>query len=227
MAETPNNNNTPDSGSGSICTICQDVLAPHERQTLECGHAFHATCIIPALRRRTACPSCRDDRFNTDDTLSENHMGMTYMIGDSFPTETEMVRLLREASDHWTIEQTSQAGRLLRDCQRLETDFRRAAQKVGQTLHRVLGSTQMRTTIIDQENAASLWIGSCEELDSLVNMHAPSVTRDETSTRYQHGLRRDALNALPSTRQFTWPNDTQVILEPCITEIRTHHTSMQ
>ena len=44
--------------------LSQDVISSQETSTLDCGHIFHSKCIRKSLRHSTACPMCRDDRFN-------------------------------------------------------------------------------------------------------------------------------------------------------------------
>lgn len=45
----------------SACAICQDDQADENRKTarLECGHAFHASCLICIDPENTLCPICR------------------------------------------------------------------------------------------------------------------------------------------------------------------------
>jgi hypothetical protein len=54
---------TTDGDDAPCCTICLEALPPFSATTiatLDCGHAFHATCLVGWLRRGTVnCPTCR------------------------------------------------------------------------------------------------------------------------------------------------------------------------
>ena len=41
------------------CPICLDTLDKNNLFITECGHKFHAKCMVQCLRRDTRCPSCR------------------------------------------------------------------------------------------------------------------------------------------------------------------------
>jgi hypothetical protein len=46
------------------CTICQDHLHPTEAALhceLPCRHTFHSSCIIPWLKKKQTCPTCREN----------------------------------------------------------------------------------------------------------------------------------------------------------------------
>lgn len=54
----------------SVCCICQDPILQGSH-ALECGHAFHADCLIEWLRMGTlTCPLCRTDLHTPEDHLS-------------------------------------------------------------------------------------------------------------------------------------------------------------
>ena len=41
------------------CPICLDTLDKNNLFITECGHKFHAKCMVQCLRRDTRCPACR------------------------------------------------------------------------------------------------------------------------------------------------------------------------
>ncbi len=42
------------------CAICLEDIVTENKHDMDCGHAFHATCLIPWLMRgNTSCPMCR------------------------------------------------------------------------------------------------------------------------------------------------------------------------
>jgi hypothetical protein len=53
---------------------------------LECGHAFHSTCIALSLRQGIACPMCRAEP-------KENFMNWNITLARPLEEETEIVRL--------------------------------------------------------------------------------------------------------------------------------------
>lgn len=60
-APTPDDEPEP-----TTCAICLDVLDPDDSNVsrLDCGHYFHATCLVPSLTRDPRCPCCR--HFSVD-----------------------------------------------------------------------------------------------------------------------------------------------------------------
>ena len=49
------------------CTICLEPMdVEASKVTLRCGHVFHGTCIVDALRRNSSCPLCRDTPRDDD-----------------------------------------------------------------------------------------------------------------------------------------------------------------
>lgn len=47
-------------GQSGSCTVCLDeVTALQSAVRLECGHTFHAECIMSWLSHNTTCPNCR------------------------------------------------------------------------------------------------------------------------------------------------------------------------
>ena len=54
-----------DGGYHFDCSVCADALDADDQSvvTLECGHTFHATCIVRWFRiGGSTCPNCRADR---------------------------------------------------------------------------------------------------------------------------------------------------------------------
>ena len=45
----------------NMCAICQETMEGDETKeiALECGHTFHAVCIVPSLQQDRRCPVCR------------------------------------------------------------------------------------------------------------------------------------------------------------------------
>ena len=47
-------------GETGSCTICLDEIGPQQRAVrLDCGHVFHAACLLPWVSRSKTCPNCR------------------------------------------------------------------------------------------------------------------------------------------------------------------------
>jgi hypothetical protein len=60
-APTPDDEPEP-----TTCAICLELLVPDDPNVsrLDCGHYFHATCLVPSLSRDPRCPCCR--HFSSD-----------------------------------------------------------------------------------------------------------------------------------------------------------------
>lgn len=43
------------------CPVCTESMQDREVVTLDCGHAFHAVCVVEWFRRKGSCPLCRDN----------------------------------------------------------------------------------------------------------------------------------------------------------------------
>ncbi len=54
------------------CSICLDVIEEKEIH-LDCGHPFHATCIVKHLRRDNRCPNCRSAPDTDDDEVDDDN----------------------------------------------------------------------------------------------------------------------------------------------------------
>lgn len=77
-------------GSCSIC--CDDIVFDKGRFVLECGHTFHAKCILTEFQHRNRCPMCR-----TEVKESSAHKPL-YVI----PTSLRMYSsILHDAADHF------------------------------------------------------------------------------------------------------------------------------
>ena len=56
---------TTDTVAAANCTICQDTMGTdsHTSHTLpECGHCFHAHCLLQWFRSNGSCPLCRGEQ---------------------------------------------------------------------------------------------------------------------------------------------------------------------
>lgn len=43
-----------------VCAICTESINENGHTLDECGHTFHARCIVSWFRRASSCPMCRD-----------------------------------------------------------------------------------------------------------------------------------------------------------------------
>lgn len=77
-------------GCCSIC--CDDIQFDKGRFVLECGHAFHAKCILVEFRHRNRCPMCR-----TEVAESSAHK-QSYMMPSSLRMYSS---ILHNAADHF------------------------------------------------------------------------------------------------------------------------------
>jgi hypothetical protein len=50
----------------TTCVICLDTAEARDASTLRCGHIFHTSCILTALRSSSLCPMCRDKGHDAD-----------------------------------------------------------------------------------------------------------------------------------------------------------------
>ena len=79
-----------DLGCCSIC--CDDIQFDKGRFVLECGHTFHAKCILVEFQHRNRCPMCR-----TEVAESTAHKP-SYMIPSSL---VMYCSILHDAADHF------------------------------------------------------------------------------------------------------------------------------
>lgn len=115
---------------GHCCPICLDALEGDEH-VLECGHAFHAGCLIGWLRQgQPTCPSCRGTSLATQiDTYSvrerARHLRRTACRRRDAPAElTRRLHKLRAAE---ALERTALAA--IKECKREHAHvFRRVAR---------------------------------------------------------------------------------------------------
>lgn len=77
-------------GCCSIC--CDDIQFDKGRFVLECGHTFHAKCILVEFRHRNRCPMCR-----TEVAESSAHK-QSYMMPSSLRMYSS---ILHDAADHF------------------------------------------------------------------------------------------------------------------------------
>lgn len=77
-------------GCCSIC--CDDIQFDKGRFVLECGHTFHAKCILVEFKHRNRCPMCR-----TEVAESSAHK-QSYMMPSSLHMYTS---ILHDAADHF------------------------------------------------------------------------------------------------------------------------------
>ena len=77
-------------GCCSIC--CDDIQFDKGRFVLECGHTFHAKCILVELRHRNRCPMCRTE---VAESSAHKH---SYMMPSSLRMYSS---ILHDAADHF------------------------------------------------------------------------------------------------------------------------------
>ena len=92
-----NDMNVNDSASASLglgcCSICcDDIQFDKGRFVLECGHTFHAKCILIEFQHRNRCPMCR-----TEVAESSAHK-KSYMMPSSLRMYSS---ILHDAADHF------------------------------------------------------------------------------------------------------------------------------
>ena len=70
--------------SGANCGVCLECLGPNGHR-LECGHEFHANCIVQWFRRPgvSSCPICRDDPQVSRDSTSDDDSESEYDFLDA------------------------------------------------------------------------------------------------------------------------------------------------
>ena len=114
------------------CTICAEPLAEGQTTTIECGHAFHTSCVLQWFRYyNDSCPNCRDegnsDRF------------------DETSRATRMRTLRRKRNLPWRVrvklQKMDDARAMERQLRRDLLDYRRQHAPV------LSGMTRLRTRI--------------------------------------------------------------------------------
>ena len=92
------------SDNDNTCPICLDTVDNAHR--LECGHAFHAACLISWLRQgNLSCPCCRDNLHQPEESLPimsvrvrASHIRRTVARRATAPADLKrLVSRLREA----------------------------------------------------------------------------------------------------------------------------------
>lgn len=59
------------------CSVCKDEFEENQEiNKLPCGHLFHIECVIPWLKQRNSCPTCRFE-LPTDDADYEKRRKKT------------------------------------------------------------------------------------------------------------------------------------------------------
>ena len=92
-----NDMNVNDSASASLglgcCSICcDDIQFDKGRFVLECGHTFHAKCILMEFQHRNRCPMCRTE---VAESSAHKH---SYMMPSSLRMYSS---ILHDAADHF------------------------------------------------------------------------------------------------------------------------------
>jgi hypothetical protein len=73
------------------CPVCLEKIGlGDDTSKLQCGHAFHASCIYKWLDRDTRCPMCRADTRREHTSITIN-----YEDEQELPPEPEMLHILR------------------------------------------------------------------------------------------------------------------------------------
>lgn len=89
------NDTITDSASNRFgcCSICfEDIQFDKGRFVLECGHAFHAKCILTEFQHRNRCPMCRTE---VAESSAHKH---TYMMPSSLRMNSSIIY---DAADHF------------------------------------------------------------------------------------------------------------------------------
>ena len=81
----------------AICAICMEVLG-ERGEPLNCGHLYHAKCVIPWLQKNRSCPTCRDkprsdntNELGSDDEVTPEEGRRRYYL-----LRTQMTELATE-----------------------------------------------------------------------------------------------------------------------------------
>ena len=61
------------SQTSEICSICQDPFKPGDRSCeMPCKHKYHCDCLMPWLKERNSCPTCRYELPTDDEEYERN-----------------------------------------------------------------------------------------------------------------------------------------------------------
>ena len=93
-----NDEQTLEPSNDNICAICLQPCCSGSGSThrLECGHAFHVSCIIPWFRHRNVCcPQCRSPGEINDDKRSSPDTAYSDSDHDTSETQASLSELHR------------------------------------------------------------------------------------------------------------------------------------
>ena len=89
--------------NGSICSVCTEAYEEGAVvTTLPCGHMFHSECVVPWLRRRCTCPTCRFELPTNDPEFEEGRAermkerAIVQLGCDSVPENSRWVQDIRD-----------------------------------------------------------------------------------------------------------------------------------
>ena len=116
-----------------VCAICQVADDDEEgdaRHTLECGHGFHAGCIVQWFRRgHSECPLCRGEpEFAMAGMLWQSRAKYLCSVARRKNAPTELKKLVGRLRDAKT--KLASARREVVECQRENRDALRAMTRL-------------------------------------------------------------------------------------------------
>lgn len=113
----------------NVCPVCLDAV-DDDAHYLDCGHGFHAGCLIQWLRQgRLTCPMCRDDLRQLPGYLLKDRA--SYLRNTVARRRNAPRALVR------CVESLRRAESECREHKRALTAFRRQHAHVIATLHRM------------------------------------------------------------------------------------------
>lgn len=86
------NNDSASLGLGCCSICCDDIQFDKGRFVLECGHTFHAKCILTEFQHRNRCPMCRKE------VAESTAHKQSYMMPSSLRMYSS---ILHDAADHF------------------------------------------------------------------------------------------------------------------------------
>ena len=96
------------SAANGACTICLQPLSTQASCTLDCGHAFHAKCVVEWFRRVPTCPLCREEgdcRLSAVGVLTiqqQAHRAMRQSRAKGAPAHLKRgAAMMRQAKSRW------------------------------------------------------------------------------------------------------------------------------
>lgn len=94
--------------ANGACTICLQPLSMQASCTLDCGHAFHAKCVVEWFRRVPTCPLCREEgdcRLSAVGVLTiqeQAHRAMRQSRAKGAPAHLKRgAAMMRQAKSRW------------------------------------------------------------------------------------------------------------------------------